>query len=318
MDNKVRFKIGDIEFEAEGSADIVERERDVFLNSILPVAVEAVVKTQRISQNSQYIEDTEAKMLLSLENQVYSDSNQDIVKQTIFNVDLSRTSLSSFIKNYGSISDQDFVVLAAYYDEKKNNNRSFTSDSVKQYYNDARRTKYSNNSELLRQLTIKGLIMDDPDAERKSPKQYILTNEGIAFVENYQPKEYEDKPKNPKVKKTKAKIISKYASINVDDLKLKDYPEIKRLKSFKEKMILIMYIITKENKGEWFSVSDIECLMTDILGLPATNDQISGVFKKNKSWFKSEHDSENKRAYTHKLLQGAKDFAEETISKYDK
>ena len=35
MNNKVKFKIGEIEFEAEGSAEVVERERNVFLNALL-------------------------------------------------------------------------------------------------------------------------------------------------------------------------------------------------------------------------------------------------------------------------------------------
>lgn len=55
--------------------------------------------------------------------------------------------------------------------------------------------------------------------------------------------------------------------------------------------------------------------MTDILGLPATQDQINGVFKNNKSWFKKEDDSNNKKAYKRKLLQGAKDFIIEVIEK---
>ena len=31
MDSKIRFKIGEIEFEAEGSADIIAREREAFM-----------------------------------------------------------------------------------------------------------------------------------------------------------------------------------------------------------------------------------------------------------------------------------------------
>ena len=109
------------------------------------------------------------------------------------NIDLSRTSLSSFIGKYGCIGDQDFVIIAAYYEEKKNGNKSFTSESVKQFYSDARREKYSNYSDLLKKLAQKGLIMDDPDCEKKIPKPYILTADGLSYAENFQPKEENDK-----------------------------------------------------------------------------------------------------------------------------
>ena len=55
MDNKVKFKIGEIEFEAEGSAEVVERERNVFLNALLPAAVEAIVRTRGAEKAVQYI-----------------------------------------------------------------------------------------------------------------------------------------------------------------------------------------------------------------------------------------------------------------------
>lgn len=33
---RVKFEIGEIKFEAEGSADLVERERSIFNNTLLP------------------------------------------------------------------------------------------------------------------------------------------------------------------------------------------------------------------------------------------------------------------------------------------
>ncbi len=58
-------------------------------------------------------------------------------------INFSRTSLCSYISKFGYISDQDFTLIAAYYNEKKNGTSSFSSETVKQYYTDARRTKYS-------------------------------------------------------------------------------------------------------------------------------------------------------------------------------
>lgn len=62
------------------------------------------------------------------------------------------------MKKYGTLSDKDFVLLSAYYDERKENMKEFSSENVKKYYADARRTEYSNISQLLSDLVKKGMI----------------------------------------------------------------------------------------------------------------------------------------------------------------
>lgn len=240
-----------------------------------------------------------------------NDSVESIQEQDI---DFTRTNLVTFLKKYGILNDQDFVLLSAYYDERKENTKEFSSESVKKYYADARRTEYSNISKLLADLVKKGMIMDAPNSEQKSPKLYILTLEGLDYVENYKPKtETSDKKKLTKARKKKSKTESVYASLCVDDINLKNYPEIKSYAAFKDQMLLIMYIIVNENKGDSFSVQDIESIMTDILGLPATKPQIQGIFARNKTWFKDEEDINNAKVVKHKLLQGGKDYAENLI-----
>ena len=308
MDNqlKIKFKIGDIEFEAEGSSNDVERERESFKNALLPLAIEAMVQTRGIVADTQYIEATEQPILLATGTQEASNSSLDIT-------DLSRTSLSSFLKSFGVLNDQDFVIIAAYFDEKKNNITTFTSDSIKQYYADARRSAYSNNSELLKQLVKKGYIMDDPKSEGKNPKQYILTDDGIAYVESYVPKEGVTKKSTSKAKKARTKIASVYDSLNADNYNLKNYPEIKSQDSFKKQMILTLYIISNEGHGDAFSTADVQCLMTDKLGLHTTIDKINGVFKREKKWFAPIADETRKGGIKHRLLEGARDFAKTII-----
>ena len=200
-------------------------------------------------------------------------------------------------------------MFAAYYNEKKNQIKSFSSKVVERFYNDARRTKCSNISDILLKLTKKGLIMDDPDAEKTKPKSYILTDKGIDYVENYQPKD--ESKKTVKPKKVREKVKSKYIGINIDDLNLQKYPEIKSLSSFKEKMIMIMYIITIEKGDEWFDTSDIMYLMTDVFGEAATIDQVNGIFKRQKFWFKCEKEKGEKMK--RKLLKQGIEYAEKLI-----
>lgn len=312
MNNKVKFKIGEIEFEAEGSAEVVERERNVFLNALLPAAVDAIVRTRGVEKAVQYISADSTPALMDA-------ASQDVLPLSTNSttsgagIDFSRTSLCSYISKFGYIGDQDFALIAAYYDEKKNGTSSFSSETVKQYYTEARRTKYSNISELLRQLAQKGLIMDDPNAEKKTPKFYILTNEGINYVENYQPKDEPEK-KISKPKKVRSKAKSEYDGIDADQLNIQNYPDVKSLHDFKEKMMMILYIVTNEKVGEWFTTSDVLYLMTDVFGEAATKDQVNGVFQRERLWFKAENVAENKRDVKRKLLNQGITFAKNLIA----
>lgn len=304
---RVRFEIGEIKFEAEGPADSVERERSVFTNTLLPSAVEAIVRTRGTEQAMKYVEPVEQPKVLPLSNA--TPLSENAIPLTEESKDLSRT---RYIAQFGQIGEQDFALISAYYDEKKNGNTSFTSDNVKQYYNDARRNKYSNVSVLLGKLAQKGLIMDDPNAERKTPKAYILTSQGIDYVENYSPKEETEK-KHTKARKPRKKAESEYGGINVDSLNLKNYPEVKSLKDFKEKMMTILYIITNEKAGEWFTTTDVLCLMTDIFGEAATKDQVNGVFKREKLWFKAGNVDGSNREVKRKLLNKGIEYAQSLV-----
>ena len=45
---KLKYKVGEIEFEAEGPAEAVEQQRVNFMNVVLPAAVDAMVRTQAV------------------------------------------------------------------------------------------------------------------------------------------------------------------------------------------------------------------------------------------------------------------------------
>ncbi|MDR2513763.1 MAG: hypothetical protein LBD02_00960 [Christensenellaceae bacterium] len=46
MESRVRYKIADIEFEAHGDPDFIDRERTKFLEVVFPTAMEALYWTQ--------------------------------------------------------------------------------------------------------------------------------------------------------------------------------------------------------------------------------------------------------------------------------
>lgn len=309
MESRLKFKIGEIEFEAEGDADVIERERNAFMQFVLPAAVEAVVKTGISRGNESYIDVKENNIPLIENSGLTTQIGPDESKEE---KSYGRMNLASFVQDKGVLSEQDFVLFAAYFDEKKNGKDFFTKEDVDQYYSEARRTKPSNVSMCLNQLAKKGYIMDAENAEQKVPKPYIVSANGFRFIEEYTPKDKSDnKSTTKRARKKEIKKISQYAELNLDELNLDKYSDVKNIKNFKDQMILLMYIITEEGKGEWFSTADILCIMTDLFGEPATTDQVNGVFKREKTWFKSEkRDGAKKR----KLLSPAKEHAKGLIS----
>ena len=108
---KLKYKVGGIEFEAEGPAEAVEQQRINFMNAVLPAAVDAMVRIRAATENNAYIEAAPQRPLLeagSTEHSILSEN------QAAF--DYSRTSLSSFLKPHGVLSDQDFTLFSAYFD----------------------------------------------------------------------------------------------------------------------------------------------------------------------------------------------------------
>lgn len=310
---KLKYKVGEIEFEAEGPAEAVEQQRVNFMNAVLPAAVNAMVQTRSVSETKTYIDEIPQQQLLEAGPTVVTD-----IPAQKAQFDYSRTSLPSFLKQYGPLGDQDFTLFAAYFDEQKNGTKAFSIENVKQYYHEGRRTPYSNNSQLLRQLVKKGFVMNTVAPEdAKSGSYYMLTTEGIKHIEEYVPKDNveEKKKPRPRTKKVGLNVSEAYASLTADDLNTKVYPAVKTLASPKEQVIMAMYIVSNEGKGEWLSVDEIIHLLVNVFEVPANADMVNGVFKRNKSMFASEKDTNNKKAYRKKLLSGAKDFAKEIIEK---
>ncbi|WP_455120779.1 hypothetical protein [Scardovia wiggsiae] len=300
---RVKFEIGEIKFEAEGSADLVERERSIFNNTLLPAAIEAIVRTRGMVQSTAYLGTSEPKQPMLSTSSDLLPENTDLPSGP----DLSRSTLASFIKDYGSLSEQDFVLFSAYFDETKNKTNFFTKDKAEKFYDEARRTKPKNISMCLNQLAQKGFIIDATDVEQKTPKPYRVSYEGIEYIRNYTPKETSEKKSATKPRKQRSKDKSLYVDINCDELNLTSYPSVRALKDFKEKMMLVLYIVTNEKKGEWFTTEDVLCLLTDIFGEAATKDQVNGVFNRQKMWFKAE--KVDGKSVKRKLLNQGIDFA---------
>ena len=314
MRNEVHFKIGSegVEFNAKGDSDFIERERNAFEAKLLPLGVDAVTRTRGVSAPVQYIETVE-KPLTFLPNG--ADVGSDGTPMIPIKQDLLRISLASFIKSKGADSNYDFILCAVWFNCEKNNITAFSSITLRDLYADAKRPVPKNLSMSLNQLVQKGLIMENKGIKGLNPKEYVLTSDGERVVAEMQPKEGKEKKTNGKSRKTRTKLRSAYSGINCDELNLDKYPSVKGLTTFKEKMMMVLYIVTKEGKGEWFTSSDVLCILTDIFGEAASDEQVKGVFRREKMWFKAENVDGSKKEIKRKLLNQGVDFAKSLCEK---
>lgn len=296
-DLEVKIKIGEIEFYAKGQTADVEAQRQNFTNIILPAAVKAI-KNTRASHD--YIDESPAMAI----DTIKAPSTLAVANN------VSAMSVNEFINSKNFKSQIDTAIGLIYFNEKFNGCSDFSSEELKQYFKDARISPAPTNpSDVINKLVAKSFIMNGDDKKR-----YYLTQTGIRFVEEYSFKETAEKKSTIKSRKKQTKSESAYAHLSADDLKLNKYPEIKSFKGFKEKMMLVLYIVKQEGHGEEFSTHDVQTIMTDILGYSATKGQVQGVFDRNAIWFNTVSDPDNKKSVKHRLLNGAIEYVENLIN----
>lgn len=296
---KLRYKVGEIEFEAEGNPEDVEQQRLNFMDTVLPAAVEAMVRTRISTDNMLHYKTPDADPLLpemSTPMLLTSDSSSAV------------TSINEFLNSKNFSSQIDTALGLVYYNEKHKCIPDFSTDELKQYFRDAKIKVPANPSDVVSKLVGRSHIM-----ESESKGRYKLTRTGEGFIENFVAKPKTDSKTKSKPRTARFKISSIYSHLTADDFNLAKYPEIKAQDSFKKQMVLTLYIVSEEGHGDSFSVVDVKCIMTDKLGLPATEKQIQGVFDRERTWFASVVDETNKKAYKRRLLVGAKDFAKSII-----
>lgn len=306
---KVKYKFGNIEFEAEGPSSEVEKQRSSFMNSFLPLATEVISQAQLIPDNRAYPLDDRKGSIVEIEKPV-----DHSMTQTVEEYDYSRISLSSFLGQYGDLTEQDFILFSANYCEKKTGNRDFSIENIREWYSEARRPVPKNPSSSLFNLAQKGLIMDSDSTDLNlKGKCYIVSNAGFDYIRNYAPRESKNEKKpRQRVKKANG-IQSQYAETDIDKVDMSKYPVVKMLNKTKQKVVLAMYIFEKEELGDWFSVNDIDYILEHYFGVSLSEDSIEGVFRNDKHYFIAEQDPTNKRANRYKLRSVAKDYVESLI-----
>ena len=97
MESRIKFKIGEIEFEAEGDSNDVEKQRDYFMNAIIPVATTIVNRIPSIEKES--LDNNSTTKCIDLVE------TETTIKPAI------RDNLITFIMDYKDLSDRGCYVM---------------------------------------------------------------------------------------------------------------------------------------------------------------------------------------------------------------
>jgi hypothetical protein len=239
------------------------------------------------------------------------DKNDMLISDTsepIASGKIGSESIREFLNRKNFATNIDTTLGVGYYIEMQCGLEDFSKIEIEEYMRKAKYQVPNNVSLSIFQNAEKGYFQESINETK--PKRYCLTDTGIKYVESFTGNETKEKAKGPKAKRSRGKIPSSYESLTREGLNLDKYPRIIDLSSFKDKMIVSMYIISSQGKGEYFSVNDILFIMLNIFGEKATIDQITGVLTREPTWFNKDTST---RPNKFKLLSRAEDQAQKII-----
>lgn len=294
-ETKLRMKFGNIEFEIESDPETVEKERKNFLETLPGI----------ISLSSNFI------VMDSTKSEIILDKTKLVEENTTNASKVTNININTFINEKGFSTDIDMCIGVIYFMSIYENSNEIDSTRIKDRMKEAKLSLPTNISECIRQATIKGFIQQSGKAEN-GVKSYYLTTQGEEYVDNYVKKEVKRNIKS-KIKHTSKPIESQYCTVTREDLSLEKYPNVNDIQATKDKVMLTMYLICNENKGDYFTVNDLIYIMSNIFNEKVTKDMVSGIFKRNPQFFNKRNVEGNNKITEHKLLSLGNKYVEENI-----
>lgn len=293
---KLKIKFGQAEFEMEGDSESIERERQAF-TEVLASSLGVIPFVESENENTTTEETLEIGSTVANEKKNKYKENM---------------SIQEFLREKGFGSNTDKFLALAYYLEKFRDTDNFTTNDVKALFLEGKEKLPGNISDCAGKNTQKGYIQL-VQGNKKNVKQYSITRSGEEFIDNYAPKN----PKKAHSNKAKSNnkkgesVLSEYEGLSTEALNLDNYPPLSNFKSFKEKMMIVLYIVTKEKQGLYFSYNDVCQIMRKKFGESAGYEQVKWVVRDNKTWFDEVKDE---KGVKRKLLNAGIRYAETLIS----
>lgn len=300
MLNKIRIKLGPIEFEAEGDSDLIERERTQFF-SVLPQAIAAVSPVVPASPTPFESEDIypqparlpESAPMLSVEKTM-SDYE----------------SLAGFLREKKFGTGVEVVMGVAYYLEHIDGIETFTSKDIETALDESHQEKPGNIPQMIVQNIKKGYLREMKD-KKDGLKAYCVLEKGKNWCENYIPHASDIKKKSTNAKPQRTTSESALLAYSLDELNLENYCDVTQLTKFNEQMLVVMLMYTREKGVEYFSFSDIVAVFKTKFKIPATERKVRYAFDNGGTMFDKKVE---KRIAYHKLMNGGIKEAERIIA----
>ncbi len=296
-ETKLKMKFGNIEFEIESDSETVEKERKSFLETLPDI----------ISMSSNFVVMNNAKTENTLAEAKIAEENTTNIPRLI------NININSFFSEKGFATDIDTCLGVIYFMNEYENTDIINTNSLKERMKTAKLVLPKNPSQCFNLLTQKGFIQPNGETENGA-KNYYITQQGKDYINTYVKNE---KTKTTPKRSSSKPIESQYSSITKEDLNLDKYPNINEFKSTKDKVMMMMYLFTNENKGEYFTANDIIYLMSNLFNEKVTSDMAKGLFK-NKStaqYFNKRSFQGSNKTNEYKLLHSGIKYVEKELLK---
>lgn len=296
---KLKLKLGEIEFEIEGNAETVAKEREEFHKTLLPL-LEGFMNKKNVT----YIEEPSMR-----EIKTTSDNSIKLITCAC-EEDSQYVNFAHFLKEKGFNTDVDRVIAAVYYISEISGKEYMIKDDIEQELKNARIPALSNLRASINS-NIKKAHMEELNVE-ENKKCFRILQPGIKYCENYSPKEVSQKKVS---KPIKTKTTKDYPSLNItlDDLHVEKYCDITTLEKVDEQLWVLLYMYTNETSFDCFTKQELQKIMKEKFGLPLTDDQVRRFFENagiNADKVKIG------RKHSIKLQKGGKNKAEKIINKH--
>jgi hypothetical protein len=302
MTNRIRIKIGPVEFEAEGDSELIQREREQFFNALpqaVTVITPAVAGTLQLSDTSSEIGKSEEEPIRA------TPQLPSVINAASFE------SLPSFLNEKSFSTDIELVMGVAYYLSRVKGIDSFTTKDIENALTDAKQSAPNNVSQCIASNIHKGFLRECSE-KKDGLKTYSVLEKGITWCKSYSPKEAEQKRKANRSKTPKLVKDSPLLSVSVDDLHIENYCEISKIQKFKEQVFTVMLIYTKETPFTYFSYRDIVAVFKEKLKLlTATERKVRYVLDKGATMFDKKTE---KGIVSHKLTNSGLQRAEQIVA----
>ena len=291
--SRLKIKYGSIEFEIESDPDTIEKERKAFLDTLPNIAMLSQ-KNVNNEKNTVMLENEE-QGLISLKDKTINSN------------------INIFMNDKGFYTDIDRCLGVIYFMYFKENVEFVDTLAIRERMKKAKLAIPKSISVAFNGLTTKGYIQ--PVEQEKGLTHYYITSEGILYVEAYVRKERKNKSVSKKTKTNQNILETRYSYLTKEMMNLEKYPEFSKLKTTKEKIMLIMYIMKDIDKGEFFTVNDLKFIIAKIFNDKLTDDAIKGVFKNKSSakYFDKRNLENNNRVYEYKMIQSGFDYFKSNI-----